>query len=71
MLSIGISIVIGFVVAFIVTGVMKSQLNGAKFKNHAEDYVKRSSLKINVSRDLFLYRTVNRVPRPQNNKSSR
>ena len=70
LIPICISLAIGFIIAFIVTGVMKAQLDGAKFKNHAEDYVKAGSLKVNVSRDLFLYRTVNRTPKSQNNSST-
>lgn len=68
--SILISLAVGFVTAFIVTAVLKSQLDGAKFNNRAEEYVKRGSLNITSSRDLFLYRTVSRVPKPQNNSSS-
>lgn len=70
LISIVVAIVVGFVVAFIVTGSMRAQLNGAKFNNRAEDYVKKGSLDIKVSRDLFLYRTVNRVAKPKNNSST-
>ena len=70
-LTIGISGAAGFIVAFIVTGIMRSQLNGAKLKSNAHDYVKRESLDIRVSRDLFLYRTVSKVPKPQNKPSGK
>jgi len=68
--SIVISVVVGFVVALIVTGSMKSKLNGARFNDRAENYVKDGSLNLTVSRDLFLYRTVSRTAKPQNNSST-
>lgn len=69
-ISIAVSIVIGFVVALIVTGSMKARLDGAKHNERAEAYVNKDSLKINVSRDLFLYRTVSRTAKPKNNSST-
>lgn len=68
--SIVVSVIAGFVVALIVTGSMKSKLNGARFNDRAENYVKDGSLNLTVSRDLFLYRTVSRTAKPQNNSST-
>lgn len=69
LIGIGVSLAVGFLVAFIATGKMKSQLDGAKFNVRARDYLKPGSLNISVSRDLYLYRTVNRTPRANNNSS--
>jgi uncharacterized protein len=60
-MSLIIAIVIGLVVAFIVTGSMKAQLKSVRFKAEAKDYVKKDSLQITEARDFFLYRHVSRV----------
>lgn len=69
-ISILVSLVIGFAAAFIVTGRMKSQLDGAKLKAQARDYLKKDSFNITRSNDLFLYRSINRTPKPKNNSST-
>ncbi len=63
-------LVIGFVIAFIVTAVMKSKLKSVHYQNHAREYVRKGSFKLEQSRDLFLYSTVTRVARPKNTSSS-
>ena len=65
-----IAIVVGFVVAFIATGIMKSKLKSVRFNNRAEDYVKAGSMALTVSRDIYLYRNITRVPKPKSNSSS-
>ena len=70
-ISVVISIAAGFIVAFVVTGVMKSQLDGARFNAMAENYLKKDSFKLTLSRDFFLYSTITRVPKPKNNSSHR
>ena len=65
-----IALVIGFVVAFIATAVMKSKLKSVRFNNRAEDYVKAGSMTLTVSRDIYLYRNITRVPKPKSNSSS-
>lgn len=64
-----ISLVIGFVIAFIVTSVMKGQLNTVWAKAAASDYLKADSLHITDSRDMFLYRQVIRTKKVKNNGS--
>lgn len=56
-----VAIGVGLVVALIVTGSMKSQLKNVRAKTEASDYVRKGSLNITNSRDLFLYRNVSRV----------
>ena len=65
-----IALVIGFVIAFIVTMVMKGQLKSVRFAPNASSYIKSGSFKLTESRDLFLYSTVTKTPRPQNNSNS-
>ena len=64
-MSIIVSLVVGLVVALIVTGIWKGQLNSAVMQSGAASYTKNGSMKITSSRDLFLYRTVTRVKKPE------
>ena len=56
-----ISLVIGFVVSGIITGMWKNQLKSVEMQRAASSYLKPGSLNISYTRDLFLYRTVNRT----------
>ncbi len=67
--NIGLSLIVGILVALITTGIMKSKLKTVRAKSAANDYVKKGSMVVTVSRDLFLYRTIHRVARPKNNGS--
>lgn len=64
-MSLVISLAIGFVVSLIITGIWKSKLRSVAFKTRAADYMKQGSLDISVSRDLFLYRTIDRRAKPK------
>ena len=68
--SLLISLVIGFVVAFIATSIMKGQLRSIRSQSAAANYVKEGSFNVSEARDLFLYRSIIRRPRPQNNGGS-
>lgn len=65
-----IALVIGFVIAKIVVGNMKSKLKTVRKQASANSYVKSGSLRITDSRDMFLYRTVTRTAKPQNTSGS-
>lgn len=65
-----IALVVGFVVALIVTGIMRAQLKSVHQKATAEDYMKRGSLKLTGSSDIFLYRNLSRTAKPKNNSGS-
>lgn len=65
-----ISVVIGLVVAFIVTGSMKGKLKSVRHQTAAGNYVKNDSMKVTESRDLFLYRQVSRTEKPSDDDSS-
>lgn len=63
-------LVIGAVVAFIATGVMKGQLKSVRRQNHAAGYMRPEGLQLTTSRDLFLFRNVSRHARPKSNSGS-
>lgn len=60
-----ISLVAGTIIAVVVVGLMKAELKTVRFQPRAKDYVRTGSLNVTQSRDLFLYRTVNRTEKPQ------
>lgn len=60
---------IGCLVSFIVTGVMKGQLKTVRSEKDADSYIKSGSMNITEARDLYLYRVVNRRPRPKDTDS--
>ena len=64
-----ISVLIGFLIAFIATAVMRSQLKSVRSKAGATDYVKDGSFRVTKANDFFLYRTVTRRARPKNDSS--
>lgn len=67
--SVCIALAAGLVFALITTGVMKSKLKSVRFQPQASSYVKSGSMNITESRDLFLYRNVNRKAKTKNNSS--
>jgi len=68
-LWIGAAVIIGIIIAFIVVFIMKSQLKTVRFQPAASNYPKEGSLNITQSRDIYLYSTVTRTPKPKNNSS--
>ena len=68
--SLAISVIIGFVIALIVTGVMKGKLKSVRYQAAASDYTKRGSLNVTEARDFFLYSTVSRREKKKDSSSS-
>ena len=64
-----ISLAVGFVIAFIVTMIMKSQLKSVRSQSAAADYMRSGSLNIHDSRDMFLYKKVTKVKKEENKDS--
>ena len=64
-----ISLVIGFVIALIVTLIMRAQLKSIREKSGAADYMKKGSLNVTVSRDIFLYRQVTRTQKAESSST--
>lgn len=56
---------IGFVVALIVTAIMKGQLKSVRAQSGAANYVKAGSLNVTQRQDLFLYKDVQRREKPK------
>lgn len=52
---------IGLVLAWVVVSVMKSQLRSVAFQENAASYVREGSMNLTNSRELFLYRDVQRT----------
>ena len=69
-MSLVISVIIGLVIALIVTGIMRSKLKSVRSKMAASDYVRPGSMRVTVRRDLYLYRTVSRRPKPKSSGGS-
>ena len=68
-LSLAVSVVIGFVVALIATGIMRSKLKSVRSQTGAREYTRPGSMQLTRSSDLFLYRTMNRRRKPQQSSS--
>lgn len=66
----GISVLIGFIIAFITVSVMKSGMKSVRRQPAANSYVKQGSMHITESSDLFLYTKTDRRPRPKDNGGS-
>lgn len=59
-----ISFVIGFVIAMVVVGSMKSQLKSVRRQTAANNYVRNGSMNISEQREMFLYNTVTKTAKP-------
>lgn len=66
-----LAIILGFVIALIVTGVMRSGLRSVHSQTAADSYMKSGSLRITRENDLFLYKNVVRRERPKESSSGR
>ena len=63
-----ICLVIGLVIALIAVGSMKAKLKTVHRRNEASDYLKKDSMKLEVSTDNFLYKKVNKTVRNNGGK---
>ena len=61
--------VIGIVIGLITVLVLKGQLKSVRMQNQANNYMIPGSMRLTHSADIFLYRNVTRVAKPQNNNS--
>lgn len=62
-----VGIIAGLITGLVVTSIMRSSLRSVRSQKYAGSYIKDGSLDISVARDIFLYRTISRVPRPRDN----
>lgn len=65
-----ICLIVGLVVALIVTGVMRSKLKSVKKQYTANPYTKPGSMQVTRATDLYLYSNVTRVRRAQSSSGS-
>ena len=70
MLYIPLALIIGLMLAFIILSVLKRKLKSVRRQAAASDYIRKDSLRITESNDIFLYSKLNKRPRPKNNNSS-
>jgi len=67
--SIIISILAALLAGLMVTAVYKSQLKSVIRQNLASKYIRDGSMTITGKRDIFLYRKVEKTPRPKSNNT--
>lgn len=65
-----IAVVIGLIVALIVTGIMKLGLRSVFSEPKADSYMKKDSLRLTKNYDLFLYQSVTRTEKPKESSTS-
>lgn len=65
-----IAVVLGFVVSFIVTGIMRLSLHSVFRESAADSYMKKDSLRLTKNYDLFLYKNVTRTEKPKETSTS-
>lgn len=68
-MSLVISVIIGFVVSLIINSMWKSKLTSVVHQTRATSYLKQGSLNITNSRDLFLYKTIDRREKSRESSS--
>lgn len=61
-----VCLAIGLLIGFISLSVMKSDMKTVRSKSNATDYKKKDSFKLNESTDTFLYKKLEKTPKPQN-----
>lgn len=64
------ALAIGFIVALIVTSVMKGKLKSVKRQTNANSYMRQGSMEVSVAQDIFLFANVTRTPRQTQSSSS-
>ncbi|MBQ9413760.1 MAG: TPM domain-containing protein, partial [Clostridia bacterium] len=69
LISIGISLGAGLLIALIVVNRMKGKLKTVRFQSAANNYLREGSMQLLQSDDQFLYAHVDRTAKPQNNSS--
>ncbi|MCK9524931.1 MAG: TPM domain-containing protein [Limnochordia bacterium] len=68
LIAVGASLFIALLAALITAQIAKSQLKSIRQQQYAHDYMRKDSLVVATSRDIFLYRNVTRQKKEQNKK---
>ncbi len=66
-----IALVLGIIIAFLVTGSMKAKMKTAVKKTEAADYVRPGSFNVTHSADRYLFQNTIRTPKPKSDSGSR
>ncbi len=66
----GLAILIGLFVAFIITSGWKSQLKSVYRQHGAADYKKDNSFKLSVKKDTFLYTKIEKREKPKQQENN-
>lgn len=69
-MHLGISLVFGLIVSLVLMLYHTGRQKGIRSQPDANEYLKEGSLDVTHSRDLFLFRTVHRTRRPEENRGS-
>ncbi len=64
-----IALAVGLIAALITVSVMRSKLKSVRPRREAHEYTRPGSMQVTRSRDLFLYRTIHRRPKPKDTSS--
>lgn len=63
--SVIICIVIGLVIGFMATGILRSSLKSVDFKQEATSYRELGNLNVTNRKDVFLYKKLDKTPIPK------
>lgn len=69
--KIGVSLIVGFIIAIIVGFTQAAKLKSVRSQRSAVNYVKENSFRLSQQSDRFLYRNVTKVRKPKQTSSSR
>lgn len=64
------SLIMGFLIALFVTETLRKQLKTVNKKAEANDYLKKGSLNIKNSKNIFLFSTISKTPIPKSRSGS-
>lgn|GEM_PF-2507075 len=58
-----VGVIIGILIGVFIMLGHKSKLRSVKMQHAAANYIKRDSMKVTTSREIYLYKKVNRIPK--------
>lgn len=64
-----VALAVALLLALIITGIMKGQLKSVRSQRAAANYVRKGSLNVTESYEMFLYRTVEKREKPKSSSS--
>ena len=62
-----IALMVGLIAGLLTAKSLKGQLKTVRQKNEAKNYIKSGSLNLHTRNDVFLYRDIQRTPKPKEN----